>query len=39
MVESGESLEALIAHDVVHEVGHHFGLSDAQMHAIEAAAG
>ena len=35
---SGESLEALVAHVLVHEVGHHFGLSDAAMHAIEAAA-
>src|SRR3546814_7102868 len=36
--ESGESLEALVNHVLVHEVGHHFGLSDAAMHAIEAAA-
>ncbi len=34
-VETGVSLEALIAHVVVHEVGHHFGLSDADMHALE----
>jgi predicted Zn-dependent protease with MMP-like domain len=33
--ESGESLETLVTHIVVHEVGHHFGLSDAAMHAIE----
>lgn len=31
----GESLERVVAHVVVHEVGHHFGLSDAQMHALE----
>ena len=31
-----ETLEHLVAHVLVHEVGHHFGLSDAQMHAIEA---
>jgi predicted Zn-dependent protease with MMP-like domain len=37
--ESGETLEALVAHVVVHEIGHHFGLSDAQMLALEAAAG
>jgi predicted Zn-dependent protease with MMP-like domain len=37
--ESGVSLEALITHVIVHEVGHHFGLSDEDMHAIEAAAG
>ncbi len=34
-VETGVSLESLIAHVVVHEVGHHFGLSDADMHALE----
>lgn len=34
-VETGVPLEALIAHVVVHEVGHHFGLSDADMHALE----
>jgi len=33
--ETGVSLEALITHVIVHEVGHHFGLSDADMHAIE----
>jgi len=37
-IETGVSLEALIAHVVIHEVGHHFGFSDADMHAIEAAA-
>ncbi len=37
--ETGESLEALVTHVLVHEVGHHFGLSDADMHRIEAAAG
>lgn len=36
-VESGESLEALVTHVLIHEVGHHFGLSDEDMHAIEAA--
>lgn len=34
-VETGVSLEALIAHVVVHEVGHHFGLSDEDMHNLE----
>ncbi len=38
-VETGVTLEALVAHVVVHEVGHHFGLSDADMHALEDAAG
>ena len=37
--ETGVSLEALITHVIVHEVGHHFGLSDEDMHAIEDAAG
>ena len=37
-VETGVSLEALITHVVVHEVGHHFGLSDDDMHALEDAA-
>lgn len=37
-VEGGETLEALVAHVVIHEVGHHFGLSDADMHALEEAA-
>jgi predicted Zn-dependent protease with MMP-like domain len=36
--ESDVALEDLVAHVVVHEVGHHFGLSDEDMHAIEAAA-
>ena len=30
-----ESLEHLVAHVLVHEVGHHFGLSDETMHALE----
>ena len=38
-VESAVSLEELITHVIVHEVGHHFGFSDADMHAIEDAAG
>ena len=37
--EHEESLEHLVRHVLVHEVGHHFGLSDADMHAIEDAAG
>ena len=32
------SLEKLVHHIVVHEVGHHFGLSDADMHALEDSA-
>jgi predicted Zn-dependent protease with MMP-like domain len=38
--DNGEvTLEELVAHVLVHEIGHHFGLSDAQIDAIEAAAG
>jgi predicted Zn-dependent protease with MMP-like domain len=33
-----EELEHLVAHVLVHEVGHHFGLSDGDMHALEAEA-
>lgn len=38
-VDTGVSLEALIAHVLIHEVGHHFGLSDEDMHGLEDAAG
>ena len=38
-IETGVGLEALVTHVIVHEVGHHFGFSDAQMHAIEEQAG
>lgn len=38
-VETGVSLEALVAHVVIHEIGHHFGLSDEDMAALEEAAG
>ena len=31
----GVSVEDMVVHVIVHEVGHHFGLSDADMHAIE----
>jgi predicted Zn-dependent protease with MMP-like domain len=34
--ETGVSLEDLVTHVIVHEVGHHFGFSDADMHAIES---
>jgi len=36
--EHDETLGALITHVLVHEIGHHFGLSDEDMEAIEAAA-
>ncbi len=35
-VEQGEALEHLVRHVLIHEVGHHFGLSDDDMHALEA---
>ena len=34
-VETGVALEELITHVIVHEIGHHFGFSDADMHRIE----
>ena len=37
--DTGVTLQALVTHIVVHEVGHHFGLSDDDMHALEDAAG
>lgn len=33
--EEDVTLEALIRHLVVHEIGHHFGFSDAEMEAVE----
>ena len=32
---TGVSLEQLVSHIVIHEVGHHFGFSDDDMHALE----
>ena len=32
---TGASLEQLVSHIVIHEVGHHFGFSDDDMHALE----
>lgn len=37
-VAEGERLDHLVRHVLIHEVGHHFGLSDADMHALEEAA-
>jgi predicted Zn-dependent protease with MMP-like domain len=37
--EHSETLGHLVTHVLVHEIGHHFGLSDADMEQIEAAAG
>jgi predicted Zn-dependent protease with MMP-like domain len=36
-IETGERLDHLIRHVLIHEIGHHFGFSDADMDAIEAA--
>ena len=37
-IENSETLEHLVRHVLIHEVGHHFGLSDDDMHALEAQA-
>lgn len=37
--EHDETLGDVVKHVLVHEIGHHFGLSDADMEAIEASAG
>jgi predicted Zn-dependent protease with MMP-like domain len=36
--EHEESLDHIVRHVLIHEIGHHFGLSDDDMEAIEAAA-
>ena len=36
--DGGNSLEHLVAHVVIHEIGHHFGFSDEDMHALEEGA-
>ena len=33
--DGDDTLEHLVAHVVIHEVGHHFGLSDEDMHRLE----
>lgn len=33
--EGEDSLEAVVRHVLVHEIGHHFGLSDDDMYAID----
>lgn len=35
--EHDETLGAIVKHVLIHEIGHHFGLSDDDMHAIERA--
>jgi predicted Zn-dependent protease with MMP-like domain len=37
--EHDETLGHIVRHVLIHEIGHHFGLSDADMEAIEEAAG
>jgi predicted Zn-dependent protease with MMP-like domain len=36
--EHDDTLGAIVTHVLVHEIGHHFGLSDDDMHRIEQAA-
>jgi predicted Zn-dependent protease with MMP-like domain len=36
--ETGEDLGHLVRHVLIHEIGHHFGFSDADMERLEAAA-
>jgi predicted Zn-dependent protease with MMP-like domain len=31
-----ETLGAIVTHVLIHEIGHHFGLSDAEMERIES---
>lgn len=38
-IDTGVALDALISHVIIHEIGHHFGFSDDDMHAIEDGAG
>jgi len=33
--ETGETLDHIVRHVVIHEIGHHFGLSDDDMEALE----
>ena len=37
--EHDETLGHIVRHVLIHEIGHHFGLSDDDMEAIEAGAG
>jgi predicted Zn-dependent protease with MMP-like domain len=36
--ENEDTLDEIVTHVLVHEIGHHFGLSDDDIEAIEAAA-
>jgi len=33
--DSGEDLERLVRHVLIHEIGHHFGFSDSDMESLE----
>ena len=33
--DGSDTLEHLVAHVLIHEIGHHFGLSDDDMHLLE----
>ncbi|MEX3007049.1 metallopeptidase family protein [Hoeflea sp. TYP-13] len=37
-IEREETLDDIVRHVLIHEIGHHFGLSDDDMEAIEAEA-
>ena len=37
--DGADTLEHLVAHVLIHEIGHHFGFSDADMHALEDSIG
>ena len=37
--ERDDTLEAIVTHVLVHEIGHHFGLSDEDIERIEASVG
>jgi predicted Zn-dependent protease with MMP-like domain len=34
-IETGEDLDEIVRHVLIHEIGHHFGFSDADMARIE----
>ena len=36
-IDTDVRLDDLVRHVTIHEIGHHFGLSDADMHALEDA--
>ncbi|MEQ8965913.1 MAG: metallopeptidase family protein [Azospirillaceae bacterium] len=36
--DTGEPLDHVVRHVLIHEIGHHFGFSDEDMEAIEASA-